>query len=199
MRVLLTGANGWVGAAVADDLIAAGHAVVGLVRSAGKGKRLVAAGGALLVGSLGDLDVLRRGADGADGVIHPAFGLYLSQMKTLAAEDSRAIEAIGAVLARSGRPAGRGARVPAGDRARIAGRSLSCDRRAGDRIPAHRRGARAAAEPARAIAAGRSRRRPFRSAGTVGGRQRPCIERVDATGAGLAARAAGADCGHRAA
>ena len=67
MRVFLTGANGWVGSAVARDLLDAGHSVVGLVRSKEKGEAFVAAGGTPLVGSLTDLDVLRQGASAAGG------------------------------------------------------------------------------------------------------------------------------------
>ena len=59
MRVFLTGASGWIGSAVAWDLLAAGHNVVGLVRSREKGEALVAAGGTVVVGSLADVDVLR--------------------------------------------------------------------------------------------------------------------------------------------
>ena len=54
MRVLLTGANGWVGSVVARELIDAGHSVVGLVRSKEKGEVLAAAGGTPLLGSRAD-------------------------------------------------------------------------------------------------------------------------------------------------
>ena len=46
-----------------------------------------------LLGTLADLDVLRRGADGGDGVIHTAFGLDFSDYERLSREDRAAIEA----------------------------------------------------------------------------------------------------------
>lgn len=84
MRAFLTGANGWVGSAVVQDLLGAGHSVVGQVRSKDKGEALAAAGATPLLGSLRDLDVIRKGAGAADGVIHTAFGLDLSKIVELA-------------------------------------------------------------------------------------------------------------------
>ena len=104
MRVFLTGAGGWIGSAVASDLLEAGHSVVGLARSEDGAAELAAAGMTPLVGSLTDLDVLRRAADAADGVIHTAFGLDFSDYAKLSAEDSAAIEAFGDVYAGSDRP-----------------------------------------------------------------------------------------------
>ncbi len=104
MRVFLTGANGWVGSVVARVLLDAGHAVVGLVRSKEKADALAAAGVTPLLGSLADLDVLRRGAGDADGVIHTAFGLDMSKIVELAKEDRQAIETFGEVFAGSDRP-----------------------------------------------------------------------------------------------
>ena len=103
MRVLLTGANGWVGSVVARELIEAGHSVVGLVRSEAKGEALAAVGVTPLVGSLTDLDVLRRGAEGADGVVHTAFGLDFSKIVELSKEDREAIEVFGEAFAGSDR------------------------------------------------------------------------------------------------
>ena len=57
-----------------------------------------------LLGSLGDLDTLRRGAADADGIIHTAFGLDLSRIGALAAEDRAAIELFGTVFDGSARP-----------------------------------------------------------------------------------------------
>ena len=60
MKVLLTGANGWIGSAVARELINAGHSVVGLVRSKKEFEPFATVGITPLLGSLTDLDVLRH-------------------------------------------------------------------------------------------------------------------------------------------
>ena len=104
MHLFLTGANGWIGSAVADELLAAGHRVTGLVRSRAKADALAVRGVAPLVGSLSDLDILRAGAGDADGVVHTAFGLDFARMEELAAEDRIAIETFGEVFAGSARP-----------------------------------------------------------------------------------------------
>ena len=104
MRVFLTGANGWVGSAIARELLDAGHAVVGLVRSREKGEALAAAGGTPLLGSLRDPDVIRGAAAEADGVIHTAFGLDFSRIVDLSEEDREAIETFGEVFDGSDRP-----------------------------------------------------------------------------------------------
>lgn len=104
MRVFLTGANGWIGSAVARELIEAGHSVVGLVRSREKADALAAVGVTPLLGSLTDLDVLRRGAGDAEGIIHTAFGIDFSEFERLGKEDRAAIEAFGKEFAGSDRP-----------------------------------------------------------------------------------------------
>ena len=104
MRVFLTGANGWIGSIIARDLVAAGHAVVGLVRSKEKGEALAAAGVTPLLGDLGDLDAIRKGAREADGLVHTAFGVDFSRIKEMAQEEVRAIETFGEVFAGSDRP-----------------------------------------------------------------------------------------------
>jgi len=72
MRVLVTGATGYVGSAVAEALRAAGHQVAGLARSDGGARRLEAAGHDVVRGSLQDEEVLARAAREADGMIHAA-------------------------------------------------------------------------------------------------------------------------------
>ncbi len=104
MRVFITGATGWVGSAVVPELIAAGHQVVGLVRSEPKAEALRAIGAKPLLGALNDLETLKRAASEADGVIHLAFGLDVANIVELAAEDRRAIETFGEVYAGSDRP-----------------------------------------------------------------------------------------------
>ena len=104
MRVFVTGATGWVGSAVVPELIAAGHQVTGLVRSEQKAEVLRAMGADPLLGSLHELETLKRAAADADGVVHLAFGIDVVNIVALAAEDRRAIETFGEVYAGSDRP-----------------------------------------------------------------------------------------------
>ena len=67
-------------------------------------ERFAATGGTPVLGELKDLDVLRRAASEADGVIHTAFGLDISKIDELAEEDNKAIDTFGEVFAGSDRP-----------------------------------------------------------------------------------------------
>ncbi len=72
MRIFLTGATGYVGSAVLDALLRAGHQVTALVRDSEKAARVSARGAHPVVGSLTDPESYRALADAQDGYIHTA-------------------------------------------------------------------------------------------------------------------------------
>jgi len=104
MRVFVTGATGFIGSAIVDDLLAAGHQVIGLARSDKSAKLLESLGVEVLRGSLDDLDSLKRGATNSDGVIHCAFIHDLSDYASSVKKDQTAIETLGTALEGTNRP-----------------------------------------------------------------------------------------------
>ena len=104
MHVFVTGGSGLTGPAVVSELIAGGHSVTGLARSDRSAARLRALGAATHPGSLDDLDALRTGAEGADGVVHMAFGGDFADPEDMATRDRTAIETLGRALVGSGKP-----------------------------------------------------------------------------------------------
>ena len=110
MRIFVTGATGFVGSAVVQDLLQNGYKVLGLARSEKSDQALKSLGVDVLQGNIEDLASLREGARLCDGVIHTAFNTAFSENETFAklkqnSENDRiAIEAMGQQLEGSERP-----------------------------------------------------------------------------------------------
>ncbi len=104
MNIFVTGATGWVGFAVVQELIASGHHVTGLARSDEKAATLAATGAKVLRATLEELDALHQAASAADAVVHTAFDHDFSRFTANCEQDRRVIEVLGSALEGSDRP-----------------------------------------------------------------------------------------------
>jgi nucleoside-diphosphate-sugar epimerase len=104
MRILVTGAAGWIGSASVEELIGAGHHVLGLARNDESAARIAKLGAEVVRGSLDDLASLRAAAALAEGVVHLGYNHDFSQMAAAARTDRAAIDAFADVLQGTGGP-----------------------------------------------------------------------------------------------
>ena len=104
MRVFVTGAAGFIGRVVVQELLDNGHQVTGLARSESNAEILTKLGAEIHRGSLEDLESLKTGARASDGVIHLAFVHDFSQFAKSAQTDRDAIKAIGKAITGTGKP-----------------------------------------------------------------------------------------------
>jgi len=106
MRIFLTGATGYIGSAVLDALVRAGHDVTALVRDNEKARRVAARGAHPVVGNLAEPDSYRASAEAQDGYVHAAFDSAPGR--------GPAVEriALEAMIAAAGRPRTSGAAAP---------------------------------------------------------------------------------------
>ncbi|MEU6788344.1 SDR family oxidoreductase [Nonomuraea angiospora] len=104
MHVFVTGASGFIGRAVVAELIAAGHKVTGLARSEASASVIKDLGADVHLGDLDDLDRIRQGANGADGVVHLANKHDWADLEGSNRAERAAVQAISDTLAGSDRP-----------------------------------------------------------------------------------------------
>lgn len=99
MKTLLTGGTGYIGSAVLTSLVANGHDVTALVRSAEAATRVASAGATALVGDATNVAWLTSHLQQVDGAIHTA-----APSEGAAEFDRAIVEAVIAAFADSGRP-----------------------------------------------------------------------------------------------
>jgi nucleoside-diphosphate-sugar epimerase len=102
MKIFMTGATGYVGHAILDEVLAGGHEVLALARSDTSETALVAMEVRTLCGTLHDDAVLQQGAAQADAVIHTGFDHDFTRFRENCEQDARAIAALGRGIAQTG-------------------------------------------------------------------------------------------------
>ena len=104
MRVFLTGATGFIGSAIVQELLGAGHEVLGLARTDAAADALARLGVRAHRGELADTASLAAAARACDGVIHTAFIHDFAAHAAAAETDRQAVTAMLGALEGSGKP-----------------------------------------------------------------------------------------------
>jgi len=104
MRVLVTGATGYVGTAVINELVGAGHSVLGVARSDAGAHALAARAIEVHRGDLTEPQTLADAARSCDAVAHTAFIHDFSRFAESAEIERVAVEAMLDALAGSDKP-----------------------------------------------------------------------------------------------
>jgi len=104
MKVFITGASGWIGSAAVPELLAAGHQLRGIARSAAAADKLREAGVEPVEGDLDNLNVLRAEARKADAVLHLANKHDWSNPAESNRAERAAVETFVTALEGSGKP-----------------------------------------------------------------------------------------------
>ena len=73
MRIFLTGATGYIGAAVLDALVRGGHDVTALVRNGEKARGVAKRGAHPVIGDLAEPESYKASAEAQDGYVHAAY------------------------------------------------------------------------------------------------------------------------------
>ena len=104
MKIFVTGATGFIGSAVVQELIGAGHQALGLARNDVSAEALAKMGAEVHRGDLSDLESLAAGAKASDGVAHLAFIHDFSNFMASVAADRQAIQTLADALAGTDKP-----------------------------------------------------------------------------------------------
>jgi len=104
MRVFVTGATGYIGSAVIDELKGAGHTVLGVARTDEGAKALEERGVEVHRGDLTEPESLAAGAKACDGVAHTAFIHDFSRFAENTEIERVAVAAMLEALKGSGKP-----------------------------------------------------------------------------------------------
>lgn len=104
MRVLVTGATGFLGAHLVEALVARGHGVRAVVRPTSKTEHLAAFGAEWVVASLEDGSGLLDALAGVDAVVHCAGGGQAASLEVLDAQNHGSTCQILDAMVASGRP-----------------------------------------------------------------------------------------------
>jgi nucleoside-diphosphate-sugar epimerase len=107
MRIFLTGATGYIGAAVLDALVRGGHEVTALVRNNEKARGVARRGAHPVIGNLAQPESFRGAADAQDGYVHAAYDTRSGRGPAI---DQAALETI---IAAARRPRTAGSSAPA--------------------------------------------------------------------------------------